>query len=95
MGRVLTDGLCDAACDPMQAAMARCRDLTRCSRVKLTVEPAFNIFCCGTRRRFRKNIQIQAKIDKEKQQAVERLRKDEAFRRCQDELRRLAGKYYF
>lgn len=70
---VVEDGLCDASCDPMQVAMTRCRALTQCKRVVLTVEPAFSLACSGARHKTRRSIRIQAAID-----AAERARKQSA-----------------
>lgn len=56
LGRVLVEGVCDARCDPMQVAMARSQQLTKCSRVRLAVEPAFAIACSGARQKTRRTI---------------------------------------
>lgn len=82
---VVVDGLCDAACDPMQAAMARSHDLTRCSRVKLTVSPAFEVMVSGSRQKDKSVIEAQARADAE---ALARREAAEKYERQQEMLRR-------
>ena len=83
--RCTVEGLCDAACDPMQVAMARSHDLTRCSRVKLTVSPAFEVMVSGSRQKDRRAIEAQAQADAE---ALARREAAEQYERQQELMRR-------